>query len=226
MELEFQKSGDGSHTLFRPDINETYHSHHGAIQESVHVFIQEGIAFQQKALEKKQLSVFEVGYGTGLNALLSHVYAKENGLELYYETVELYPLAEEVWSQLNYPNLLGYEDGAAIFAKHHQSNWNEKISFDDSFQMQKLNGDLIQVEINSGIDIVFFDAFAPNKQAEMWEVPVFKKLFNHLNVNGILVTYCANGQFKRNLREAGFLVDSIPGPPGKREMVRGVKLEV
>ena len=224
MELEFQKSGDGSHTLFRPDINETYHSHHGAIQESIHVFIQEGIAFQQKALEKKKLSVFEVGYGTGLNALLSHIYAKENGLELFFETVELYPLAEEIWSQLNYPSLLGIADDD--FSNHHLAKWNEKVSFDRSFQMRKLEGHLAKVDMSNGVDIVFFDAFAPNKQAEMWEVPIFKKMYDHLNVNGILTTYCANGQFKRNLRQAGFHVDSIPGPPGKREMVRGVKLEI
>ncbi len=226
MKLEFQKSGDGSHTLFRPDINETYHSHHGAIQESLHVFIQEGVTYQSNSLGTDQLSVFEVGYGTGLNALLTHLHAKKTGLSVNYETVELFPLEKSIWSALNYPNLIEEDLASPIFEKHHESIWGEVMVFDDNFHMKKLSGDLMEVKLSGDFDIVFFDAFAPNKQAEMWEVPVFKKLFDHLKVNGILVTYCANGQFKRNLKEAGFRVDSIPGPPGKREMVRGVKLEV
>lgn len=210
---------DGSATLHSEVMQESYHSMHGAIQESMHVFIQAGLL----QIEKKNISIFEVGFGTGLNALLSWNEAKHHALNIHYVCVEAFPLTTEIYSKLNYNLPSGYLPPEA-FKKLHESNWNERCTLDPpSFDFMKIQTDFTRFAIPESFDLIYFDAFSPDKQPEMWEELLFEKIYNCMNTNGILVTYCAKGVVRRALQKVGFQVERIPGPPGKREMLRATK---
>ena len=199
-------TSDGSHSLLNTELNETYHSVHGAIQESMHVFIKNGLDhFSRPGVVK----IFEVGFGTGLNALLTAL----SGRQVHYTAIEAFPLDEEVYQQLN------YEPKDLLMSLHR----NPKLET-LSFIFNKLNITLqsIALEPNS-YDIIYFDAFAPSKQPEMWELPMIRKVCDALTPGGLFVTYCAKGQLKRDLKSLGMEVETLPGPPGKKEMVRGTK---
>jgi tRNA U34 5-methylaminomethyl-2-thiouridine-forming methyltransferase MnmC len=227
MERKIIITEDGSHSIFVPELNENYHSTHGAIQESLHVFIEAGL---KKALAENLSSVLhilEVGMGTGLNLLLSFIETREIAVSINYTALEAFPLPKEFIQTLNYPDLLSASlqlPVKEIFEKIHAGEWEKEIGLSDNFTLKKLQATLQQAELNNNyFDLIYFDAFGPAVQPEMWMEEIFLRLFNSLRKGGALVTYCAKGEVKRVLKRSGFEVESLPGPPGKREMVRAVK---
>lgn len=216
-----QTSGDGSHTVLSKTFEDvTYHSRHGAIAESNVVFIDAGLNYHLSR-GKKQIKVFEMGFGTGLNALLSYIWSREKQVSVDYQTVEAYPLESHIFLQLNYAEILGEK---SVFESLHTIAWDQKHVIADFFSFNKHLSLVEDVKIDGRVDVIFYDAFAPSSQPHLWEIPILEKMYGVLNNGGILVSYCAQGAFKRNLKTCGFLVESIPGPPGKREMTRAVKL--
>ena len=223
-EVKIIETEDGSHSLYVPSLNETYHSFHGAIRESKHVFIKEGLKYWLEAQNRNSANILEVGFGTGLNALLSLEYAQSNNVNLFYHTLEPYPLEESLVKQLNFPALLQSPILAGAFEALHLAAWETSEAINANFSIRKNLRRLEDfVAEPGGFDIVYFDAFAPNKQAELWTIEVLEKIFSALAPNGIMVTYCAKGQLKRDLKALGFVVETLPGPPGKKEMVRATK---
>ncbi|MFN8416325.1 MAG: tRNA (5-methylaminomethyl-2-thiouridine)(34)-methyltransferase MnmD [Cytophagaceae bacterium] len=219
-ELKIILSSDGSHSLYNPKLNETYHSTHGALNESKYVYIEKGLA---EIPSKEIISVIEIGFGTGLNTLLTLLWAKEHQQKIHYHTLEPYPLSLELIQQLNYAELLNADK--ADFLRLHQVSWGDIHEINEYFSFIKTNQKVEDTVLKKATyDICYFDAFAPNKQQEMWEVQNFEKIFETLHSSGKLVTYCAQGVFKRTLKAAGFKVESLPGPPYKKEMTRGVKV--
>ena len=211
---------DGSHTLFLPELNEHYHSIFGAIQESKHVFIKEGLNY----LNRKNITVFEIGFGTGLNAMLTILEAIQNNFGVDYYAIEKYPLDIKTIYQLNYPELLKLNKYKKdLFYRIHKTEWGIKTEFNNNFSLTKIKNDITEFSIPFLYDIVYFDAFAPEKQPEMWSIDIFKMIYSNLAAGGILVTYCAKGIVKRTLQSAGFDVEGIPGPSGKREIIRARK---
>ena len=220
MNREIIITKDNSHTLFVPDLNEHYHSIFGAIKESMHVFINAGL----RHIGRRSTKIFEVGFGTGLNTLLTLVEALQSGMEVCYYAIDNYILDLTTIKQLNYPDLLLLdEETRQVFYRMHSQPWDKEIKLADNFKLIKIKSDITKFQITFQYDLVYFDAFAPDKQPGMWSSEIFKKLYNSLSEGGILVTYCAKGNVKRTLRSAGFTVTSIPGPPGKREMIRASK---
>ncbi|MEJ1236547.1 tRNA (5-methylaminomethyl-2-thiouridine)(34)-methyltransferase MnmD [Chryseolinea sp. T2] len=217
-DLQFIITEDGSHTLFRADLDETYHSKHGALQESQHVFINNGLRYWMETRNKEQVTIFEVGFGTGLNAWLTHQLATEQKLQVRYFSVEAFPLQPEVWKELN------YAPDDRTFKAIHEASWNVSVPVSEYFTLHKLEGKLEDVSLPELTDIVYFDAFAPAKQPELWTYSVLEKACVALDTNGVFVTYCAKGQLKRDLRSLGLRVETLPGPPGKKEMVRAIRL--
>ncbi|MEZ7866620.1 MAG: tRNA (5-methylaminomethyl-2-thiouridine)(34)-methyltransferase MnmD [Paludibacteraceae bacterium] len=207
-----QITDDGSHTLFVSEIDECYHSTKGAIQESRHIFIEAGL----KQCAKSEINVLEIGFGTGLNALLT---ALESDFSVRYTTIELYPVPIEQALKLNYPVLLGTES-VDLFEKIHSSPWNEKVQITENFTLTKLKADFTKIELDEKFDVIYFDAFSPEKQPEMWSEEMFRKLYLCASENAIMTTYCAKGAVRRAMKEAGFTVERLPGPPGKREILR------
>lgn len=223
-EVQIIETEDGSHSLYVPSLNETYHSFHGAIRESRHVFIKQGLEHWLFQNEKNRASILEIGFGTGLNALLAIEIALLKKVNIFYHTLEPYPLEDKVVKLLNYPALMQNESLQEYFSLLHTSAWNEPIALDPFFTIQKQLSKLEEFNTEAHkFDVVFFDAFAPNKQAELWTYEMLEKVYNLMAPNGILVTYCAKGQLKRDLKSIGFEVETLPGPPGKKEMVRGGK---
>ena len=209
---------DGSHTIFSKEINENYHSKHGAISESLHVFIKNGL----EKVEKKSIELLEIGFGTGLNAFLSQNYVEVKKIFSNYHSIEKFPINKEQFKNLNYPKTLGIDKKK--FIDLHDSNWNSLNKLSEYFNLIKIKKDILDYKTNLKFDIIFFDAFSPEKQAEMWSEEILKKMFTFLKKNGFLVTYCAKGIIKRKLKEVGFKVISLPGPIGKREMTMAMKI--
>lgn len=219
MKSEIIVTDDDSKTLLIPELNETYHSTKGALAEALHIFIKEGIVYS----DKKQLSIFEMGFGTGLNAILSLSHAIENKISIEYETIEKYPLDYKSAKKLDYLEMASLnkieEEYRLMFESEHFP-----VQLHPNFQFNSRIGDFKSIALPTNkFDIIFYDAFGPKVQANLWSQPMMEKCFDILKENGFLVTYCAQGQFKRNLKAAGFEVESIPGPPGKREMTRAFK---
>lgn len=218
--LKIITTEDGSHSLLREDLNETYHSFHGARGESEYVFVKMGLEYLLHEKGKTEIEVFEVGMGTGLNALLTLIFAKKGNVKIDYHTIEPIPVPEEIFSQLNY----GSDDLTKdSLLRIHEAMWEEQVSLFENFNLTKYQQGLQEIEIDKEFDIIYFDAFAPSKQPEMWELSNIEKCFKLLKSGGILTTYCAQGQFKRNLKAAGFEIESLPGAMGKKEMVRALK---
>lgn len=215
-------TADGSHSLLNTQLNETYHSRHGAMRESLHVFIRQGLDYFMSKQDLKEVHILEVGFGTGLNALLALQSVLEKDYKIIYTSLEAYPINEEIWKQLNYTeSSLAMKD---FFNKLHEVPWNQTHPIHTRFLLRKENVMLQDADLKSDhFDLIFFDAFAPSKQPEMWEAPVIRKIALSMKTKGVFVTYCAKGQLKRDLRDAGLAVETLPGPPGKREMVRGTK---
>jgi tRNA U34 5-methylaminomethyl-2-thiouridine-forming methyltransferase MnmC len=222
-EPQLIKTGDGSHSLFNPLLNETYHSHHGALQESLHVFIKMGLqGWLEKHPEQQRVSVLEVGFGTGLNALLALHWARENRVRVHYNTLEPYPISTAIARELNYGALLNAADD---MLRLHEAVWEEDVLLYDSFILHKTRQSLETIALAAGhYDVIFFDAFAPSKQPELWEKTLLEKVALAMTPGGIFCTYCAKGQLKRDLKEVGLQVETLPGAPGKKEMVRARKV--
>jgi tRNA U34 5-methylaminomethyl-2-thiouridine-forming methyltransferase MnmC len=223
MQRQLIVTKDGSHTIAIPEINVTYHSHHGAIQESQHVFIEAGLNFWLNATQKKDISIFEMGLGTGLNALLSLIEAGKNNLSIHYTTVELFPLQPGEINLLNYCEQLQRKDLQSLFEQLHGAEWEKDIPVTPYFTIRKIKTDLANLSIDQSVNLIYYDAFAPAAQPELWTRDIFQKLFSLLEPGGVLVTYCSKGDVRRAMQAAGFTIEKIPGPPGKREMVRAAR---
>jgi tRNA U34 5-methylaminomethyl-2-thiouridine-forming methyltransferase MnmC len=219
--LQIITTKDGSVSLLNSELNETYHSIHGARQESLHVFINEGLKFFSDQNKKTPVRILEIGFGTGLNALLTAVYAAEHRIGIEYSAIEAFPINESLWQQLN---VAQSEEESRTFYKLHHEAWEQWTEIIPGFMLKKINTTLQLASLDhTYFDIVYFDAFAPNKQPEMWVFPVLQKTIESLVSNGIFVTYCAKGQLKRDLASLGTTVQTLQGPPGKREMIRAIK---
>lgn len=211
---------DGSKTLYWPKYDEHYHSIHGALTESQHVFIKHGL--EEVAELKKEISLLEVGFGTGLNTFLSYLKAKEFDLSIHYTSLEPSPISLQEVNELALHKHLSLSKESVL--KFHELSWGEKhIIEQNHFQLTKEKMTIQEFDSQSNFDIIYFDAFAPSSQPELWTPLIFKKLFRLLNKTGVLTTYCAKGQVKRDLKSVGFTIESLPGPPGKREMTRARK---
>ena len=210
---------DGSHTLFIQELNEHYHSVHGAIQESEYIFIKCGLNFSKA----DPIRIFEVGFGTGLNAFLTAIDASSQNRKIIYTSIEKYPLPDSLINELNYKSFFPRES-AYIFDLIHRGKWNIVQEISNNFTLNKIEGDFIKQEIRGDYDLIFFDAFGPDKQPEMWSDEVFRKIAEITVPNGILLTYSVKGEVKRKLRKYGFKVNRLPGPPGKHQIIRAVKI--
>ncbi len=214
---------DGSPTISIPEMNVTYHSIHGAIQESEHVFIKTGLLdsgiFDYIGVHQ----VLEIGFGTGLNALLTLIEADKHQNRIYYTAIEPLPLDKSVIAQLNYCEQLSLPHYQWLFEKMHQCGWEEMYEITGHFRLTKHKIPLQEFSTGESFSIIYFDAFAPNAQPELWTKEIFEKLYNLMTEGGILVTYCSKGDVQRAMKAAGFTIEKIPGPPGKREMIRAAK---
>lgn len=274
----FEITEDGSHTLYVPELNEHYHSTHGALQESTHIFIKDGLLHrlrahvsdrpdqphsqrngeeQQYYSEQSQqptpsITLLEIGFGTGLNALLTLLEAEKRGINLFYHTLERYPISVEAAQHLNYPAMLknlenkmavenppqnnqnDLSDGRLVnntiekqFLQLHTAPWEQATTINPNFTLLKQEIDFSRpatfIPVKK-IDLIYFDAFAPKKQPEMWTQKIFDHLYRISNRGAMLTTYCAQGVVRRSLQTAGFQVERLPGPPGKREILRATKL--
>ncbi|HBX53771.1 MAG: SAM-dependent methyltransferase [Bacteroidetes bacterium RIFOXYA12_FULL_35_11] len=222
MSLELKITSDGSHTLYVPELNEHYHSIHGSIQESRHIFIDAG--FNALTRNQKEIKILEIGFGTGLNALLTlQECSTKNSIVSYYG-IEAHPLFPEIYSQLNYVSFLKQEGSENYFRMLHESAWEKQIKISENFYLTKIHRDLREYTppVNE-FDLIYFDAFGPDVQPELWSVEIFEKLYKSLKTGGILTTYSCKGNVKRALKSAGFLIEKLPGPPGKREIIRSLK---
>ncbi len=212
------KTSDGSHTIYVPELNEHYHSIHGAVQESNFIFINCGF----DTCEADPLSIFEVGFGTGLNALLTAVKCCEGSREVNYTSIEKFPLEKKIIASLNYHHFAG-KQGKVIFDLIHSSPWDVRVQICRNFYIKKITGDFTNEFPSGKFDLIYFDAFGPDKQPEIWTMKIFQAIAAMTNRNGIFVTYSAKGEVKRNLKECGFSVTLLPGPPGKRQIIRAIK---
>ena len=217
--MKLEQTADGSYTLYVPELDEHYHSVKGALTESQHIFIDMGLKHSSVTAPH----ILEIGLGTGLNCVLTLLEAKESQRHVYYTGIERYPLNEEIIRKLNYPSIIGKECEDDYFAIH-QAPWEEDVCLSPWFTLHKMEGDFTHYSFEQKYDIIYFDAFAPEKQPEMWEQSLFDNLYQVLNEGGILTTYCAKGVVRRMLQTAGFKVERLPGPPGgKREILRATK---
>jgi len=218
--FNLKKTTDGSFTLYSDEMQESYHSINGAVQESNFIFIDRALSL----IPNQEISVFEVGFGTGLNALLTYNFAIEHNKYITYNSIEAYPVKPELYSKLGYYKYcknLNNND----FLSLHECEWNKPVNIKDTtFILNKINSDLNSyVFPKEQYDVIFFDAFSPEKQPEMWTEEIFQNIFKSLVNNGILITYCAKGEVRRRMQRSGFTVERIPGPPGKREILRATK---
>ena len=218
-QLSHRLTKDGSSTLYSSRFDEHYHSLHGAIQESEHVFIEMGLKPAVK--DKKQLSILEIGFGTGLNALLTLLRAPE--ILINYLGIEAYPLGEEEIAQLNYGEQIEATDADIQIGKLHRADWEISVEINPNFFLHKSKVLLEEFKSDRSFHLVYFDAFAPNTQPELWTSNIFLKIFTYCEPGAILVTYSSKGDVRRALIQAGFEVEKVPGPPGKREMLRAIK---
>ncbi len=216
---------DGSHSLYVPLLDETYHSSFGAITESEHIFIRAGLDhFFRSHPGQNSLSIFEMGFGTGLNALLTYRYALKNHICLKYISIESNPLQPDFATSLNYPEQLAFENSRKIFHALHESPWEREVKIADLFSFKKVHQKIEDYKIQPGkVEVIYYDAFAPGVQPHIWDRAILSGMYEMLMTGGVLATYCAQGKFRRDLAAVGFHVEKLPGPPGKKEIVRAVK---
>ena len=225
MKRKIVTTGDGSTTIQITDWNEQYHSMHGAVQEARHVFLKMGLDFwMNENPDQKTLHILEIGFGTGLNALLTLMHAEKSSVNLLYEGVEAYPVSSEELAQLNYLEAADAQAFEAVFEKMHQLPWEQTEIITEAFQLKKRKQTFETLEDQDQHNLIYFDAFGARVQPELWEEPIFQKMSNALKPGGVLVTYAAKGSVRRAMQAVGFKVERLPGPPGKREMLRAVKV--
>ena len=223
MERKIIKTGDGSVTIHLPEWDEQYHSKHGAVQEARHVFLKMGLHHFLEKNNKNELSILEIGFGTGLNAFLTLLEAEKLNQKIRYTGVEAYPVAKEEVELLNYPKTCDAEEQKDCFQKLHETEWEEEFRISEYFRLKKQEKKFDELEDEELYDLIYFDAFGARVQPELWTEEIFARMFKALKNNGILVTYAAKGSVRRAMIATGFLVEKLPGPPGKREMLRAVK---
>ena len=219
MQREIITTADGSKTIQLKEWNEQYHSKHGAIQEAYHVFIKHGL----NLFQKQSINILEIGFGTGLNAFITFLEAPKLDLNIAYRGVEAYPVSVGELSQLNYISELKSEDFHKQFHQMHQSSWEDLVVISDYFTLYKEQSDFREINAENSFELIFFDAFGARVQPELWTEDVFAIMFRALKNRGVLVTYAAKGSVRRAMLEVGFEVERLPGPPGKREMLRATK---
>lgn len=219
MKHRFVRTEDGSTTLYVPELREHYHSVHGALRESLHVFIRAGLEY----LRQPEAAILEAGFGTGLNAYLARIYALEHDCKIYYHTLEKYPLSEEEIAGLDYNGPSCPETGD-IFSELHRAPWETTCSLGPNFTLYKQNTDFRDFRPTRLYDLVFFDAFSPEVQPHLWTEESLRPFCEALRPQGILVTYCVKGTVKQALRRLGFTLERLPGPLGKREMLRATRI--
>jgi tRNA U34 5-methylaminomethyl-2-thiouridine-forming methyltransferase MnmC len=215
------ETDDGSHSIHSEKFGVTYHSTHGAIAESQHIFINAGLRF--KAAIQKELSILETGFGTGLNAFMTLLEAEKRNLKVNYMGLEIFPLEQPQFELLNYPEKLNAHDKVDDFQKMHTCAWETPIYYSENFLFEKRKTPFEFASFDGNFDIVYFDAFAPQEQPELWNENVLARMYKALKPEGVLLTYCAQGEFKRTLKKVGFTVERLPGPLGKREITRATK---
>ena len=221
-EIILQTTADGSHTLFVPTLNEHYHSTNGALQESELVFIHNGL--HHLAVCLKEINILEVGFGTGLNALLTVLEAKKQRRKINYVAVEPDPVDSQILEKLNFASLIGSTEAIGYYNKLHESGWTYPEFLSDYFILSKIQAKLEDITLrDEQFHLIYFDAFGPDVQPELWTEAIFTQLFKCLKPDGILVTYSCKGTVKRALIAAGFTIEKLPGPAGKREVLRAVK---
>jgi len=211
-------TADGSTTIHLEDLEESYHSRHGAIQEAKHVFLKSGL---QLFYEQKHISILEIGFGTGLNAFLTLLEAEAKNLEIEYDGVEKFPVVFEEIQKCNFAKELNVD--RAPFDLMHKISWEIRSNISANFRLRKRKQDFFDINDINKYDLVYFDAFGARVQPELWTERIFSKMFIALKNNGVLVTYSAKGSVRRALQSVGFHVEKLQGPPGKREMLRAVK---
>ncbi len=215
------KTADGSNTLYHEQYNEIYHSRHGAFQESMHVFIEAGLKPMQAHFGNEEtLNILEVGFGTGLNCILTYLH---NQGKIDYTGIDILPIPWTTIQQLEFDKLPAIQNYATTYQQIIEQAWNKSTSLKSQFNLTKWLSSLFTINFTKQFHLIYFDAFAPSTQATMWQQAIFEKLYGTLVEGGSLVTYCAKGQVRRNMLQAGYAVEKIPGPPGKREMLRASK---
>lgn len=219
LKKEVVLTSDGSSSIYLPDWDESYHSKHGAIQEAKHVFIESG--FQK--CNRNPLHILEIGFGTGLNAFLTLNEAILHNKEVFYTGIEAYPVSTDIISALNYPNIIEGGKLETYFKKMHESPWEKLLELHTFFKLTKRNQFFQTIEDVDAFDLIYFDAFGFRVQQELWSETIFQKMYNALKKDGILVTYACRTPIKKAMEAVGFTTEKLPGPPGKREMLRACK---
>ncbi|WP_299527379.1 tRNA (5-methylaminomethyl-2-thiouridine)(34)-methyltransferase MnmD [uncultured Lutibacter sp.] len=219
MERKIIITEDGSSTIHLPEWDEHYHSVHGAIQEAKHVFIKSGLSL----FSERELSILEIGFGTGLNSFITFLEAKKLNLIVDYVGIEAYPIVSEEIEKLNYVSELDAIEFTEVFAEMHQQEWEVKNKISTSFSLTKRNQFFTEINDQNKFNLIYFDAFGAQVQPELWTEDIFKLMYSALKKEGVLVTYSAKGSVRRAMQSVGFTVERLPGPPGKREMLRGKK---
>lgn len=226
MQRKIITTNDGSTSIQIVEWDEQYHSKHGAIQEAKHVFIKSGLSHFLKLYplgNKDLISILEIGFGTGLNAFITLLEAEKKDLTINYKGIEAFPVSEEEIKQLNYVSVLNAENKQSLFSKMHNLPWEEELSITPFFKLEKLKKQFSEIKKTNAFDLIYFDAFGPRVQPELWTESLFAIMYEALKNNGILVTYCAQGNARRAMQKVGFNVEKIQGPPGKRHMLRAIK---
>jgi len=219
LKREIIVTSDGSTSIHLPDWEESYHSKHGAIQEAKHVFIKNGLSF----FKGQSVSILEIGFGTGLNAFITFLESQLLNQMVDYVGVEGFPISSQEVLQMNYVNQLNATDFKAVFELFHLCKWEENVTISNHFRLTKRNQLFNEIDDINQFDLIYFDAFGFRVQPELWSVEIFTRMYTSLKSGGILVTYACRGPIKRAMIEAGFQIEKLTGPPGKREMLRGRK---
>ncbi len=227
MKREIIITADGSSTIHIPEWNEQYHSKHGAVQEAYHVFLKHGLhhfcGLAQDSVLPDDIAILEIGFGTGLNAFITLIEAIKLNLNIDYNGVEAYPVLQEELEVLNYSSILKSQNSDVLFKKLHATPWEEKCKITDSFNLTKQEKGFSEINDDSLYNIIYFDAFGARVQPELWTESIFILMYKALKPKGVLVTYSAKGSVRRAMQAVGFVVERLPGPPGKREMLRATK---
>jgi tRNA U34 5-methylaminomethyl-2-thiouridine-forming methyltransferase MnmC len=222
MQRQIITTKDNSKTLLIPEMDETYHSINGALTEANHIFIENGI--NQFNGTSEVVSIFEMGFGTGLNAILTYRFACQHHINISYNAIEKYPVSDEEMEVLNYSKLLNLNNDEQLILHQMHHSFDRKNKLSEYFTFNLFKGDVKNMELNNqNYDVIYYDAFAPRHQPDLWQKEVLFKMYKSLKPNGFLITYCAQGQFKRNLKALGFEVVNLQGPPGKREITKAIK---